>query len=256
MERCPHCDAELVPDSQTGALSADAPWTQIAQMASVAEAGYLCDVLTNNAITARLQEVDDFDAISGAWQKLFIVSVPVALVDRAIEQMQREKDAAADDSDFSDDLSAESIPPQNYSAHSHQRAKSNHRNAMANEDRVPDDFFLESTHDRNQMAGGWFPIAIALVAGGLVSWMASDWLTQNGEAERSRVESPLWNALKESEGTWTITIPKEQQLRSRVTRRLRYDATADVFVLEEDLDGDLRMDRRRKIHPQTVTIEP
>ncbi len=266
MIRCPHCNAQLTPDSTAADLASSPPdemslddcadWSPVARTSSVAEAGFLCDLLVDAQVNAQLQELDDFDAISGAWHKMFVVVVPQVQAGQAAERLQREIDGSAEDEDSQDEPSSEPERTEEMNRHPVAEVARDWPakpisaeigygkfSPAARGNHVPDDFFLETSRGQSQATAVWLAVAMALVAGGVASWIASDWLTADGRANHSTEQSLLWNALKESGGSWeSLGQPPPGR------RELRYDEASDVFFLEEDLNGDRSIDRRREFH--------
>lgn len=94
--------------------------------------------------------------------------------------------------------------------------------------------------DDDEATSRWMPVALMLVAGGLVYWGGGGGgLAPRPPQARDRQQT-LWKALTE---TPQPLFSPEGPRGSR--RQIRYDAQSDRLYVEEDFDGDGRMDRRR-----------
>lgn len=265
MIRCPLCNGRFVPDSPAAentnsrqdqaSLDEHADWMPVARTSSVAEAGFLCDLLLDVQIRAQLQELDDFEAITGAWRKIFVVVVPKVQSDQAAERLQYEMDRSAEDEDFDDEPSSQPTVRQQALPRDDHQTESRIPTGAPLDHHVPDAFFLDSSGDRSRSTTSWLPMALALVAGGVASWLASDWLAANPQAGLPEQQSMLWNALKETDAEWTTTPIGQRPARGVASRTLRYEGASGTFVLEEDLDGDQQVDRRRQFRGDATIFD-
>lgn len=85
---CPHCGRALAADAK-------GKWQNVARVASLAEAGYLVNLMGASAVTARIFEDRTFGAIAGAWEHAYLIQVPTDQVSAAAS-MLRQESAAAD----------------------------------------------------------------------------------------------------------------------------------------------------------------
>ena len=82
---CPNCgEAIETPDS--------VQWTNVARVANLAEAGFLCDELVGLGIDARIHQLEDFNALNDRWTSLYLIQVPPEKADEAAAQIQRHRD--------------------------------------------------------------------------------------------------------------------------------------------------------------------
>jgi predicted RNA-binding Zn-ribbon protein involved in translation (DUF1610 family) len=68
------------------------PWTNVARIANLAEAGFLTDELVGLGIDARIHQLDDFNALSDRWTSLYLIQVPPENAEEAAAQIQRHRD--------------------------------------------------------------------------------------------------------------------------------------------------------------------
>jgi hypothetical protein len=65
------------------------PWTDIARIANLAEAGFLADELSGLGMEARIQQVDDFNAASDRWSAKYLIQVPAEHAANAAEHLRQ-----------------------------------------------------------------------------------------------------------------------------------------------------------------------
>ena len=103
--QCPTCQA---------AASEGAPWSDIARVPNLAEAGYLVSVLEHHEIEARLVHSDSFSATAGIWSTVFVLQVPSQSRTTAQELVRSEADALSNEQpeydDFGEPIRHESLP--------------------------------------------------------------------------------------------------------------------------------------------------
>jgi hypothetical protein len=69
-----------------------APWTNVARIANLAEAGFLTDELVGLGFDARIHQLDDFSALNDRWLSLYLIQVPSENAEEAAAQIQRHRD--------------------------------------------------------------------------------------------------------------------------------------------------------------------
>jgi hypothetical protein len=68
-ETCPNCGALLHEQEPQ-------PWTDVARVRNLAEAGFLTDELIGLGIDARIHQLDEFSAAGDRWASLYLIRVP------------------------------------------------------------------------------------------------------------------------------------------------------------------------------------
>src|SRR5215210_6185576 len=82
---CPNCgEAIEIPDP--------VPWTNVARVANLAEAGFLSDELVGLGIDARIHQLEDFNALNDRWTSHYLIQVPSENAEEAAAQIQRHRD--------------------------------------------------------------------------------------------------------------------------------------------------------------------
>ena len=189
---CPNCGLDPAPND------GESDWVSIARFTGIAEVGYFADRLEMEKIDCRVEDRDDFDAISGHWDKTFVLRVPTPQSERALRAVRAE---LADSPDA---------------------------NEVVN--RIP------AVDDESRTV--WMPVMLMLMAGGLL-YLAGRARGPAAAVERPNRDAPtLWRALSEGDEVFRSGHERDE-------RTLRYDKRRGVFWLEEDTDGDGRIDRRR-----------
>ena len=82
---CPNCGSEMKEEVAT-------PWTAVARVSNLAEAGFLADELVGQGIDARIHQLDDFNALHDRWTSVYLLQVPPAEAERAATEIQRYRD--------------------------------------------------------------------------------------------------------------------------------------------------------------------
>lgn len=218
---CPHCSAECSPMDGEPAVT-ESSMVPIARFTNLAELGFFEELLAENRVEMAVRELDEFDAIHGQWNRRYILSVLEEDVTRAAELMQNQM--GADDGHRSTKAisgGGEPLPHEDWDT------EYNPANSHSDDDLVLDPAKL------------WVPVALIVLGGGLALWAMT--------ADPSQDVPPgkkLWDALSESnEPLQTLPGPAGE------TRRLQYDSRKREFILQEDTDGDQRIDRER-VFPQ------
>jgi hypothetical protein len=86
-QTCPNCGAALAADVHP-------PWTDVARVRNLAEAGFLADELIGFGIDARVYQLDEFSAASDRWRSQYLIRVPTEL---AADAAARIREHAAED---------------------------------------------------------------------------------------------------------------------------------------------------------------
>ena len=82
---CPNCGGAIKQQDSV-------PWTNVARVANLAEAGFLADELVGLGIEARIHQSDDFNALNDRWTSLYLIQVPSEHAEDAAAQIQRHRD--------------------------------------------------------------------------------------------------------------------------------------------------------------------
>lgn len=98
MRRCPHCRMAFPPIHRPqdpcpacGLLpAAEQEFQPIARLTSLAEVGYLADVLEAESIETAIVHHSEFDAVSGTWTTFYLLKTPAAATETAIEIVRAE----------------------------------------------------------------------------------------------------------------------------------------------------------------------
>lgn len=85
---CPHCGRSLAADA------GGKKWHNAARVASLAEAGYLVNLLGTSSVTARIFEDRSFSAMAGVWNHAYVIQVPSEQVSQAAILLRQEAAAA------------------------------------------------------------------------------------------------------------------------------------------------------------------
>jgi hypothetical protein len=82
---CPNCG---------GAIAAEPPrpWTNVARITNLAEAGFLTDELVGMGIDAQIHQSEDFNALSDRWTPLYFIRVPAENAEEAADRIQQYRD--------------------------------------------------------------------------------------------------------------------------------------------------------------------
>ena len=82
---CPNCGGAIKRQDTV-------PWTNVARVANLAEAGFLTDELVGLGIEARIHQLDDFNALNDRWTSLYLIQVPSDFAEDAAAQIERHRD--------------------------------------------------------------------------------------------------------------------------------------------------------------------
>lgn len=82
---CPNCGGAIKEQDPV-------PWTNVARVANLAEAGFLADELTGLGIDARIHQSDDFNALNDRWTSFYLIQVPSEHAEEAATQIERHRD--------------------------------------------------------------------------------------------------------------------------------------------------------------------
>jgi hypothetical protein len=208
---CPHCGEEITQDG------VDDSMRSVARVSSLAEVGYFEDVLSAAGIDAQVHEHDDFNAVSGSWNRTYVVRVETSRADEAVQLLET---ALASTADPDEPVSTK-----------------------------------EEGYSRF-VAGGVF---FLLLGGLMFLLLAAGGRHQRWpwEEEAFREDEPaaghppaLWRALAEDDAPLT-----DARDGSHPRRRLYYDDHGDILMLEEDFNGDGRIDRTRGFRGAGIVID-
>ncbi len=172
-QTCPDCGAPLREEI-------DRPWTDVARVRNLAEAGFLTDELAGLGIDARIHQLDEFGASGDRWASLYLIRVPTSVA----------RDAAARIRQHLADEEAEREPE-----------------AVA---------FRFSIDDQSADPLFWRPVAIVILAG-MASFVLGQQFSQQKEqrGERRPPRNSLASAV-EAVGP-LVTEPAHGQPRHRLT---------------------------------------
>jgi len=223
---CPHCGEECPRDEGDVRLS-ESSLVPIARFTNLAELGYFEELLAAHHVEMAVREVDEFSAMHGQWIRRYILSVHSEDAEQATELMQNQLGA---DDRISDGVASSA---NGYGSHQEQW------DSGFDHDYSRDDGDLPL--DPGKL---WVPVALAVLGGGLAIWA----LTAN-PSEEMPPSQMLWNALRES------PQPMESFSPNGEMRRLQYDQQKGRFTLEEDNDGDGRVDRRRVYSKEALILD-
>lgn len=189
----------------------------VARISSLAEVGYFENVLHDAGIDAEVQEHEDFNAIGGEWSRTYVLRVAAARADEAVQLLEEALTSTSE----------------------------------------PDEPSLFTRHaDSSQwVAAGVFGLLVCGLMFLLVA--AGDnraaWPWKDDERLKDSAAGPapaLWRALAEDKTP--LTDAREGKL---ARRKLYYDEHRDVLLLEEDFDGDGRIDRTRGFRGAGVILD-
>ncbi|QDU55137.1 hypothetical protein [Aeoliella mucimassa] len=120
MPLCPKCQHLISRQQQaTGVCptcqpaAEDAPWSDVARVPNLAEAGYLVSFLEYHEIEARLVHAESFSATSGSWASDYVLQVPSEYRQQAAEIVRTEAAALQDEqpeyNDFGEPITEEPL---------------------------------------------------------------------------------------------------------------------------------------------------
>lgn len=215
-EYCPHCGAA----TDVAADAPHAPWAPVARVGSLSELGYFEDLLIESGFNPRLLDDDEFDAMGGSWRGTYTICVPA----------QQAAEAAAL---IESHLMAGDAEEDEYFEQSASQAQHGGRFGAGQ----------RAARDRGDDADksvSWTPVVACLLAGGLAYWGGSSLLEASRPAQPAHEQADLWQALEE------LDRPLATADGQRPRTVLRVDRHRHVIWLEEDHNGDGRVDVRRQ----------
>ncbi len=185
-------------------------WVSVARFTSVAEAGYFADRLTAEQIDCQVQECGDFNAVHGFWERAFVLRVPAESGTRAAQMVEME---IAREEGIG---GAEAAPR-----------------------------YRRSREGAPSLVAPVVLFALGLSAlAGAIAYTAMPWALK-WVASRQPVaptsDSALWQALVEAEGPLV-----EASAPGKKRRALWHDRNSGRIILDEDSNGDGRIDHRRE----------
>jgi hypothetical protein len=197
-QTCPDCGALLREEVEH-------PWTAVARIKNLAEAGFLSDELVGLGIDARIHQLEEFSAITDRWASLYLIRVPTGM---AREAAARIRQYLADEES---DGAPEATP------------------------------FCFSTHDQSSDPLLWRPVAIVILAG-VASFVLGQRFSEQKEhkAERRPPRNSLAAAVEAIDRP-LVTEPAPGRPRYRLT----LDRRRDAWSLDVDRNGDGVYDSRR-----------
>ncbi|MCG8587337.1 MAG: hypothetical protein MI757_21740, partial [Pirellulales bacterium] len=214
---CPSCGAALRRDQTWD-------WAPVARLSNLADCGYFCDTLSQHGIESRLQEIDEFSALIGMWEPVFVLQVPREDAARATELINGQLEADP------------SMDQQPANEHQHDLESSDVGNPWS----VPGDRGWPDETGTDAGTPIWKSVALVLVAGGLAYGAGRVSGQREAHPTPPSNRDMLWQALSRPGETFVSEGPPGAR-----KLRLRYDATTDRIQMDEDIDGDGRYDRRR-----------
>jgi hypothetical protein len=84
-QTCPNCGGTIERQNPVS-------WINVARIANLAEAGFLADELIGLGITARIHQMEDFNAVNDRWTALYLIQVPAEKADAAAAEIQNHRD--------------------------------------------------------------------------------------------------------------------------------------------------------------------
>lgn len=212
---CPYCRAVVDPEQPT-------EWVAVARCASVAEAGYLANVLSAEGIETHIEQHDSFSAIDGSWVSVFLLQTPAADAEHAADRIREQ--IARDESEPS--YAQTSGPP----VDSYGRASTAAPGPMDQEESQ----LGPTTTD-------WRPLALILFAGAAIFVIGFQFREARIHRATPSDGQTMLRALEK------IDRPFVSQPRPGDTRRFRllFDRRRRVWYLELDRNGDGRYEERR-----------
>jgi hypothetical protein len=81
-QTCPDCGAPLREEVER-------PWTDVARVKNLAEAGFLSDELNGFGIDARIHQLDEFGATGDRWTSLYLIRVPTGMAREAAARIRQ-----------------------------------------------------------------------------------------------------------------------------------------------------------------------
>jgi hypothetical protein len=208
---CPRCGASRESAAPAGDRSLETggepdAWVSIARLTNLAEVGYFADVLEGEGIPTQVTQHQEFNALDGSWQMLFVLQVPALQAVEAARRLHQAVDQSADDAADS-------------------QAGGGLLGALARQ------------HKYVTTSAFWKPMVFVLIAGGL--FYTTRHVPRLG-ANPPRPRPSLWDALIETDQAFHGEAAPGQP-----ARRLVPDPQSRTVWLYEDFNGDGRADRAR-----------
>jgi hypothetical protein len=199
-DACPSCGTAIVSNE-------DWPWTNVARLANLAEAGFLTDELIGLGIDAQVHQLNDFSALTDRWESQYLIRVPTEEADRAADRIRQH---------IADEAGQEDASP-------------------ARRRWVTADQTLEPLL--------WRPIALVILAG-VSSFVLGQKFSelQGVKADRRPERNSLATAMESIDRPF-VTEPAGGEPRHRI----QYDRRRSSWLLETDRDGDGHYDSRQAL---------
>lgn len=199
-DQCPRCGMEWRRGEQ------DAPWASIARLTNLAEVGYFADILESCGIPTQVRQHNEFSAVDGTWQSIYVLRVPKGSATHAAQSVREELERTSDDPSHGADPG--------HGGHGPTGGRG---------------FVSTMTH--------WKPVVFALLAGGL--FYTTRHVGPVPQKSPNNVSS-LWKVLSNTDRVF-VTEKRDGAMRSRLVT----DRQSGTVWLEDDLDGDGHFDRLR-----------
>lgn len=216
---CPHCGDALRREPPGG-------WVPVARVANLAETGYFADTLQREGIVSQVQEVDEYNALLGVWESVYVLQVGRHESQRAVALMRDEMDTEGERTSHAHDVRQETHPAQQPWT----------TQPMAQPTAVVDWPASDSP------AGGSFvrSMALVLVAGGLAYGVGRATAPPRADQTPRDERNTLWQSLSRPGETLTSEGPPGSP-----RYQVRYDVQSDRIFVDEDVNGDGQYDRRQ-----------
>lgn len=227
---CPQCDELLRIDRPSD-------WAPVARLANLADSGYFSDLLTQHEIAVQVQELDEYSALLGLWESVFVLQVARDDAERAKELINEHVETSRDSLAESDD--AASMQQTSPAAQHDPWSSHDHDLGWADE------------HERSTAVPIWKSVAVVLIVGGLAYAVGRSSGKLETETAPTADQDTLWQALSRPGETFVTDVPPGAR-----KFRLRFDAQADHIDIDEDVDGDGRYDRRRTFERGLLINQP
>lgn len=166
---CPHCGR--LPANEVADM-----WQDAARVTSLAEAGYLVNLLGTIGVSARIFDDRSFSALGGAWEQAYVIQVPDDQIRQAAGLLRNESEAA--ECEEGDEKNAK-------------RFYSDEENLVF-----------------------WRPVALMALAGVASFVVGQRFASQNGDGQRRPYAESLVAAM-ENAGSSLVTEPDGSGVRHR-----------------------------------------
>src|SRR3990172_1031012 len=91
-QSCPNCGAPMRHDDER-------PWTDVARLTNLAEAGFLTDELVGLGIDARIHQLEEFSALTDRWATVYLIRVPAEAAREAAARIRLHLAEEAEEAD-------------------------------------------------------------------------------------------------------------------------------------------------------------